>query len=259
MLILFSKGYLEAIKRGFSELTESEYIKVLDSFSKNEHLVDLSALYYKGKEFFADLSSEEMHKIMNISGNHNKYKLLRYFTCQIGTFNRSEEFGEYKGKIGGMSLDYFESLISISKPTVISFNSILEENKILFVIRHNDFYQGFTYDGVSEIREMPNTYSRWADRELAKKFAEKNHGYKYYENRKNTRTKKANKNRSLGQKLHYYIDFGVEYDDDVVEELRKYAEEKNKSMKKEYEDNIAKGYFPDKPVYIDMTVFNIPS
>lgn len=248
---------LEAIKRGFMELTENNYVKILDSFNKNEHVVDLSFLYYKGNEFFADLSSEEMHKIMNISGNHNKYKLLRYFTCQIGTFNRSEDLGEYKGKIGGMSLEYFESLISITKPPVISFNSILEENKILFVIRHKDFYQGYTYNGNSEIREIPNTYSRWEDKELAQKFAEKTHGYKYYESQKDIRTKKANKNRSLGQKLHYFIDFGVMYDDEVVQELKEYAEQKNKNMKKEYESDIARGYSPNKPIYIDMNIFNI--
>ena len=47
------------------------------------------------------------------------------------------------------------------------------------------------------------------------------------------------------------------YDDEVVQELKEYAEQKNKNMKKEYEDNIEKGYSPNKPIYIDMNIFNI--
>lgn len=250
---------LDAIKRGFTELVDSGYIAILDSFNKNEHLVDLSELYYNGGEFFCDLTDEEMHEIMNISGNHNKYKLLRYFACQVGSFNRSDNMREYKGKIGGMSLDYFENLIPITKPTVISFNNLLEENHLLFVIRHKDFYQGRFEDGSSYIREIPNTYSRWCDKDLAIKFSENLHGYKYFEKKKNVQTVEANHKRSLGQKLNYFIYAGVEYTNEEIKELREYAAAKNAYMKKYYEDNIALGHHPAVPDYIDMSIFDTAS
>jgi hypothetical protein len=244
-----------AIKKGFNELTKREYINVITSCNTTDFIIDLSALFYNGNEFFSDITREEMHKIMNIDSKCDKYKLLRYFACQVGTFNRSDDMRRYKGKIGGISIDYFEKLIPINKSTVISFNRILEQNELLFVIRHKDFYQSKFQNGSSEIREIPNTYSRWKDRKLAQEFAEEQHGYKYEVTEKGLRTDAANKNRSLGQKLNNYICNHIEYDDATVEEMREYAEKKNTRLKNKYEDEISKGYHPEEPVYIDMTVF----
>lgn len=250
---------LNSVKSGFNELINHKYIKIIYSCNKTEHMTDLSALYFDGKEFFSDITLEEMHQIMNINGKYDKYKLLRYFACQVGSFNRSENMGEYKGKIGGMALEYFERLIPINKSTVITFNRLLEENHLLFVIRHKDFYQGYNSSGNSIVKEIPNTYSRWKDRELAKKFAEELHGYKYYENMKNVRTNAANQKRSLGQKLYCLITYGTKYDDNTLEELRNYAEEKNDRLKREYNDELDKGYTPEEPNYIDMSVFGAAS
>lgn len=247
---------LEAIKKGYSELACKGHIKELIEYSKSEHLVDLSALYYeKGQEHFVDLSMEEMHKIMNIDcGKCSKYKLLRYFTCQVGSFNQSADMGAFKGKIGGMSLDYLTELIPITKPTVITFNEILENNHLLFVIRHKDFYQVKGTYG-SEIREIPNTYSRWSDRDLAKKYSENIHGYKYLVEQKGKRSSVANQRRGLAQKLRHFQD-GKEYDIRTIREMYAYAETKNAQLKAEYEDNMSKGYKPDKPNYIDMNIFD---
>lgn len=246
---------IEAIKSGYNELVNDGYIKILYNYNKTDSVVDLSQLYYDEKEFFSDLTLEEMHKIMNIDNKCNKYKLLRYFCCQLGSFNRSESMMEYKGKIGGMGLEYFEQLIPINKSTVVSFNKILEENKMLFIIRHKDFYQTKYPDGTSMIREIPNTYSRWADRKLAIQYAETLHGYKYFTYKKNKQTQVANSKRSLGQKLHYFKDYKVQYDDETLKELYKYAKDKNDMLKREYEENQEKGYKPAEPEYIDLSIF----
>lgn len=37
--------------------------------------------------------------------------------------------------------------------------------------------------------------------------------------------------------------------------MREYAEKKNTILKEKYEDDVSKGYHPEEPVYIDMTVF----
>ena len=247
---------LETIKAGFNELVNLGYVKILFNCNKSDHVVDLSALYYNGDEFFATITLEEMHKIMNIEGRHDKYKLLRYFTCQVGSFNQSDNMMDYKGKIGGLSLEYFESLMPINKSTVISFNRILEENHILFVIRHKDFYQTKYFDGSSNLREIPNTYSRWCDRKLAEQFVENLHGYEYMEYKKNVQTDEANRRRSLGQKLHYYMDYHVEYSDEELQELREYAAAKNSYMEREYKDEITRGNHPEVPDYIDMSIFD---
>lgn len=246
---------LEAIKKGYKELVDKEHIKELVEYSKSEHVVDLSDLYYeKGQGYFADLSMEEMHKIMSIDcGRHSKYKLLRYFTAQVGSFNKSKEMSYWNGKIGGMSLDYFSELIPITKPTCISFNAILEENELLFVIRHKDFYSFVGHKG-QELREIPNTYSRWEDQALAKHFAENTHGYKYFEDQANVKTSAANEKRSLAQKLNRFMN-GTEYDIETIKKLYAYAEERNKKSKEYYETEKSKGFDPFV-VFYDMEKFD---
>ena len=246
-----------AIKKGYTELVEREFIKVIDTYSKSEFIVDLSTLYYeKGSEHFANLSMEEMQKIMNIDcGRHSNYKLLRYFTAQVGSFNQSADMCRYKGKIGGMSLDYFSELIPITKPTCIAFNEILEKNEMLFIIRHKDFFQFINDNMTSEVREIPNTYSRWADQELAKMYAEDTHGYKYFEEQKNVKTKEANRKRGLGQKLNRFFN-GIEYDIATIEELYVYAKERNAKIKAQYDKDVKNGYKPSEPYYYDMSKFD---
>lgn len=41
----------------------------------------------------------------------------------------------------------------------------------------------------------------------------------------------------------------------TISEMREYAEKKNTRLKEKYEDDVSKGYHPEEPVYIDMTVF----
>lgn len=59
----------------------------------------------------------------------------------------------------------------------------------------------------------------------------------------------------LERKLNNYIYNHVEYDDATILEMREYAEKKNTRLKEKYEDDVSKGYHPEEPVYIDMTVF----
>jgi hypothetical protein len=59
----------------------------------------------------------------------------------------------------------------------------------------------------------------------------------------------------LERKLNNYIYNHVEYDDATIPEMREYAEKKNTRLKEKYEDDVSKGYHPEEPVYIDMTVF----
>lgn len=61
----------------------------------------------------------------------------------------------------------------------------------------------------------------------------------------------------LERKLNNYIYNHVEYDDATISEMREYAEKKNTRLKEKYEDDVSKGYHPEEPVYIDMTVFGV--
>lgn len=247
---------LIAIRKGYQELKAKGYVKELSVYPDRAMKIDLTKLYFKQRsEYFSDLTDEEMQKILNIECTVSKAKLLRYFTCMIGTFNRSEDIEEqYRGKVGGLHLDYFHNLIGISKQSVINYNKILEENKLLFIIRHKDFYQNVNEKGQSVLREIPNTYSRWCDKELAIKFSESTYGYIYFTTQKDIATTKANKNRSLAQK---YLNFchGKEYNIETIREMYSYCYEWNKNQLAYHNTEISKGY-KHELVQKDMSVFD---
>ena len=207
---------LDAIKRGYTELKEKEYINELSVFdSKTGFIVDLTALYYKqGQEYFANLRDDEMHKIMNIDTKQSKYKLLRYFACQVGTFNQSLD-SIHKGKVGGMSLDCFVEMLGYSVHSIITYNDILLENEILFVYHHGDFYQGSNRFGQSVLREISNTYARYEDENIAMDYIRNTNGYKHFQEQKAYRSDGANKKRALGQKLNCFRN-GTEYDIETI-------------------------------------------
>lgn len=249
---------LDAIKRGYKELAEKGYILEISAFeSKAGFIVNLSALYFEhGQEYFANLRDDEMNMIMNIDTKQSKYKLLRYFACQIGTFNRSDTVQEeYKGKIGGMGLDNFVEMLGYSKVSIIAYNDILSENKLLFVHNHGDFYQGTNSAGQSVLREIPNTYARYEDMELALQFVSKNHGWKFYNTQGIIRSAKANERRGLAQKLKHFK-AGKEYDTETIKALYYYAEEKNEKENAYHNAMVKNGYDKHEPDLIDMNIFN---
>lgn len=253
-----TRAELSVIKKGYAELKIKELIKEELSISSTDVIADLSELYYKkGKEYFVDLSDIEMQKIMNLKniGKVSHCKLLRYFTCMVGTFNRSNDIGdEYKGKIGGMALDCFTELIGVSNKTAGQYNQVLENNELLFVIRHKDFYQGVNEKGQSELREIPNTYSRWCDRELAKQFSQDTHGYLYFKEQKNIKTEKANQNRGLAQKYNNFCK-GKEYDIETIREMYMYCSDWNENQLAYHNTQISRGY-KHELLQKDMSVFN---
>lgn len=246
------------IKNGYNELIEKGYIKETFYYNATDRIADLSKLYYEqGSEYYSDLTDIEMMEIMNIRniGKSNHCKLLRYFTCMVGTFNRSSSMPDkYKGKIGGMSFDAFHNLIGVSSKTANKYNKILEKNQLLYIIRHGDFFQGVNANGQSELREIPNTYSRYCDRHLADSYMAEVHGYKYMNEQEQHRTVKANENRGLAQK---YISLckGKKYDIETIKEIYIYCLEWNEKQLIYHNEQISKGYkhvLQEK----DMSVFN---
>lgn len=250
-----NRSEMSSIKSGFIELKDKGYVREVESYGTNDFVVDLTALYYEsGDEFFSDLTDKEMHKIMDIKGRHDKYKLLRYFACMVGSFNRGISVpSDLKGKIGGMALDYFVSTLGFSKPTIVSFNRILEENKLLFVVRHKDFIQYKEESGQSSLREFPNTYGRYKDKKLVKYFAETEHGYKYFEEKNGIKVTQANENRSLAQKYNA-LRSGKKYDGETLKKILIWADNKNELLKKEWEQAVEDGYNPPEPEYVSTDV-----
>lgn len=255
---LATKREMECVKKGFNDLVDKELVIIKNKYISTEFICDLSKLYHKhNSSFFSDVTDDELHAIMNIKKNNcNKYKIFRYFSCMVGSFNRSNSISkQFRGKIGGLSLKDFSNMLKISVHTMSEYNKILEENKLLFVIRHKDFYQEFTSTGKSKLKEISNTYSRFCDKELAILYSSTIYGYKYNNHEKDIKTNTANSKRGLAQK---YISFckGKQYDIDTIKKLYEYCIEWNAAQESKYKEELSKGYSPAEPKYKNIDVFD---
>lgn len=250
------KRELTNIKCGFDNLKNNDIIVVKEELSSNMFCCDLSKLNYESGEYYSNIEYDELFAIMNIASNISKYKLFRYYSFLVGSFNRSNTISDkYKGKIGGIPLDVMSETLNISKKSIINYNNILEDNKLLFIVRHKDFYQNKDNNGKSTLQEIQNTYSRYRDRNLASEYSSAIYGYKYIMQDKGIKTKEANNKRGLAQKFNAFCK-GKVYDEETIKSLYVYCYEYNEVKEKEYKEEIAKGYSPVQPGYKDMSVFD---
>lgn len=237
---------LDSIKDGVSRLINKRIINVVSTYSKTECYCDLSRLYFRKEKnkYYVDIMSDELLRIMNIKTNMDKYKIFRYYCSVLGCFNHSIKIEPtYRGKLGTTSLDSFADITNISKKTISQYNKILEDNELLYIVRHKDF--GVNNDN----KELPNTYCRYFDKKIALEFLSKVNNISYICS--NKKTKVANTKRGLAQK---YIAFckGKNYDLDTLNELYKYCLEWNNEQENIYKREKEKGYSPALPRYKDV-------
>lgn len=102
--------------------------------------------------------------------NNAKIKILRYYFVLLSTFKLSRNNKDKSnGKVGIMPLHYLAYKSGLQISTVIKYNKILEENKIIYIVRA----VGIDPDKEQYIKD--NVYSKYEDKELCNVFC-KNHG-----------------------------------------------------------------------------------
>lgn len=242
------------IQAGFKELIDSGVIQITEQLSQTEYVCNLYALYLKpNTEYFCVIYYDELHKIMNLDVKTDKFKLFRYFVCIVSCFNFSKNIDEiYRGKICGVSVDSICSLIP--KTTALRYNDILEENKIIFIFRFDDFLLS-DYWGINKI---PNAYSRYEHKDLCITFAatyQSTYGYNAYTTRKVKEKEAANYSRSMAQKYNHFQK-GKRYDDETIREIYEWAIQYNAESKRKYDEALNQGYKPEEPKYKDVTIFD---
>lgn len=230
----------ERVINGIKELIDKKYISVSKAATKTEFIFDLTKLHDSNKkEYYMSIKAKELQKIMNIRNPKDKYKIFRYFVCLTGTFNKSSKIEDkYRGKIGFMNQRYLCQLSNVNVDTLREYNKILEENKLIYIVRHTGDYKKYVNaDGESRVSYISNTYSRYEDRKLCDEYATKAGGINI-----NKFKAKVDHSRSLKQKYNAMLK-GKIYSDDVVAEIYEYILEINEKRKDNGE------------ILLDMSVF----
>lgn len=209
----------EKVINGIKNLISLGYISIVERFSSYEAVYDVTKVITDiNKEYYVSITKDELHKIMNIKTQKDKYRIFRFFVFLIGTFNSKN-----KSKVGFLTQEYMSKEFGINIDTFREYNKILEENKLIYVIRHTgDFKKSTDLNGITNIRGVSNTYSRYVDRKLCEEYAQSVKSNKNYTSRKAA----SNLSRSIKQKYNAMLK-GKEYPADVVVEIYKYIKALN--------------------------------
>ena len=140
------ENFIEAI----NHLDEIGVINITKIYDKNKYIIDMDSIFFTTsiKDPAVAIEKYEISNIFNISCNEDKTKIFRYFITIIGSI-------DYKTKVGSMPIDYLSKKSDISRQTAITYNKLLEKNKII-CIRHGS--GKYTEDG---IKTEPNFYTRY--------------------------------------------------------------------------------------------------
>lgn len=244
---------VDYIKCGLNELIENDVVYKLDEIQKH-YILDCSNLWID-TEFnnYTILFFDEVQQIFKAK-NTNNFLLLRYFIFLIGTISSKItvylDNGEYKSRVvGNFTIDYLSELSGISVRTIIEYNKILEELKLLYIYRQQDF----VIDKENNIKSLSNIYGRACDKDYIIAFAtnqQKHHeSYRYV----NNNTIKVNNNRRLAQMYQQLIKGGgKKYTEGEIIEIYSYVIAENEKYERMYDKD---GYENHLDKIRDTTVF----
>ena len=145
------ENFIEAI----NHLDEIGVINITDTYDKDKYIIDMNSIFFTTsvRDPAVAIEKYEISNIFNISCNEDKIKIFRYFITIIGSI-------DYKTKVGSMPIDYLSKKSDISMKTAITYNKLLEDNKIIYIKHGGGKY---TEDG---IKTESNSYVRYEDRRL---------------------------------------------------------------------------------------------
>jgi len=246
--IIIGRKYAERLSKGLNELAVKNYIKIVVNNNEKDYILDISNLFIDNhhnenddKIFLVIVTSEEIHKIMNLDSRLDKFSVLRYFISMINTINYNatyyDEMGNaYNNFVGFMTNDYIGSLCGVTSYTTYDkYNHLLEDNGLIYVFRHSMMVR----NEKGNLKNLPNHYGRFKDKELIIGYSVNRENFELGEDFVD---KRANESRSLMQKYYCMLKYGTEYSEKETKCIYRYVHYRNQQNEKKYKQAIEKGY-----------------
>lgn len=238
-----SKHTLNYIKCGLDELIKENVIVKTNEIQKH-YLLDCSHLWIDiEKENFTIITFQEVEEIFRVK-NTNNFLLLKYFIFLIGTISSKIDvyIDAYQHKnrvVGTLTIDKISEISGISIRSIIEYNKILEERKLIYIHRQSDF----VIDSKNNIKQLPNVYGRYCDKIYIDSFAENQkkyqESYRYVEKTMIS----VNNNRRLAQMYQQLLKGNdKKYSQEEILDIYNYVISENKKYERMYEKNGYEGY-----------------
>lgn len=222
--VTYTRTFKDSIINGFNNLNARGIIRIKEQINKAEFIIDASGLYFDDK-FFVGIDLEYIRRTCNCSSRVDRGSLVKYLLVMIGTLcNDPYKFQDVqvrhmKGLVGFMPISYIAQESGISEQTALSYNTILEDAKIIYIYRHGHTYQDL--DG--KMKTINNNYGLYENKQeilgYASGFA-RMQGYTVQDG-------DANKRRSLAAKYNA-MQKGKHYSEEETQEILEYINERSK-------------------------------
>lgn len=224
---LGTKQTKKEIVNGIKCLISHGFIKQINTFENFSGLYDISELVRLAKDvYYTSVSFEELDVIM--SQKYIKFSLLRYYLILIGTFDASLSIdAKYRFKISTVAIKTLGYITNNTKNTVVKYNSILSDLKLIYVGRKYTIRQ----DGCSVVNQISNVYSRYENKNLCDE---------YIKNTSTTSKEKISKIHAGANLSRKYLQMynqmkkGKKYDLETVKTIYSYVEQWNYKKRAEY-------------------------
>lgn len=240
------------IQLGLEELNSNNYIQI-NGVQQKHYLLDCENIWVDTEsEYFSNISFEEVRKIFQIKGVNN-YRLLRYFILLMGTLVAKITVAlpdgiSKSGIISNLPISYFAKQMNVSTKTIMDYNKFLEDAKLIYVYRQNDF----VLDESNSLKSLPNIYGRYENKEYINTFAHNQRQYNKSYRHMDENYNNANQKRRLAQ---MYQQICKEKDNDYSQEeiiaVYNYVLSENKKYEELYDKTKYDGYL-DKIRDIDI-------
>lgn len=240
------------IEQGIEELHFANYIQIT-GIQQKHYLLNCENMWFNTEsEYFSVVSFEEVRKIFQIKGVNN-YCLLRYFILLMGTLVAKITVtlpnGNFKsGIISNLPISYFAKQMNVSTKTIMDYNKFLEEAKLIYIHRQNDF----VLDENNTLKTLSNIYGRYEDKEYIDAFAYNQRQYNKSYRHTDENYNNANQKRRLAQ-MYQHICKGKynDYSEDEIIAVYNYVLLENKKYEELYDKTQYDGYL-DKTRDIDV-------
>lgn len=154
-----------AMKKGLKGLVDNGYISMSKKIGSTEYIYDCAKINKDEFKRYFYVYKDDIRRIMNLNTKYNRYKMLRYYICLLGSFyNNRNEKDSAKMKVGLLSQSKISELSGLSISTINEYNDILEKEKILYILKT------IRSNAEGEIPKRQNIYSRYKDRDLCDEY-----------------------------------------------------------------------------------------
>lgn len=220
--ISYTRTFKDCIIRGFSALVQRGMVVVKEEINKSEFVINAKGLYFKDC-FFTGIDLEYIRMALTVDCRVDRGSLVKYLLTMVGTLcNDPYKFQDVqvrnmKGQVGFMPISYIAQESGVSEQSALSYNTILEDAKIIYIYRHGHTYQDV--DGT--VKTINNNYGLYEHKEHILAYANgfaRMHGYTANESN-------ANKRRSLAAKYNAMCK-GKEYSEEETKEILEYIKSK---------------------------------